>query len=120
MEIEMKKSVIILFLLPIIAGFAGCGDDNSGDANSANERDSVVIAMTADDSTDVLTLLQEEHDVQVKEGAMGSFVMAIDSLEGGNEVYWLYKVNGEMVPKAADKTMVGPGDKVTWHFHKMR
>jgi hypothetical protein len=117
---KTNRPALAVMALLLAIWIAGCSSEESAADNGDTSRDSVVIEMTAADSTTVLALLQQHHDVDVKEGSMGSFVMAIDSLRGGNDVYWLYKVNGEMVPKAADKTTVGPGDKVSWHFHKMR
>lgn len=117
---RLRRLTTSILTLLLLLWAVGCSSEESDVDNGDAARDSVVIELTATDSTTVLALLQQDHQVDLKQGSMGSFVMAIDSLRGGNDVYWLYKVNGEMVPKAADRTMVGPGDKVTWHFHKMR
>ena len=80
--------------------------------------DSVTVTMVSPDSTSVLDLLLANHEVVYKGSSMGAFVTEIDSVKGGGSAFWLYSVNDTMVPLAADKMIVQPGDTVQWHFRK--
>lgn len=48
---------------------------------------------------------------------MGVFVRRIDGLVNGTDnLYWVYEINGQQVPVAADKSFLKPGDDLLWKF----
>ncbi len=81
--------------------------------------DSLVLVMDGAESQTVLDVLQNAHQVELKPSAMGAFVVAIDSIIGGGDAFWMYSVNGEMGQVACDRFQTRPGDTVRWHFRLM-
>jgi hypothetical protein len=62
---------------------------------------------------------KENFSVLTKDYDFGIFIESIGEKkngEGGN--YWLYYVNGQMPPVAADKYVLKSGDKVEFKFEK--
>lgn len=105
------------FLLPGCWLIACTGSsDKPADTTAAAPRDSVVVTLLCEDSISVLGLLQQAHQVEFRSSAMGAFVTSIDSVAGGGDAFWLYSVNDTMVPLAADRMIVQPGDTVRWHL----
>ncbi|MBD3258531.1 DUF4430 domain-containing protein [candidate division GN15 bacterium] len=113
---------LTVLLLLLLASLSGCGSDtdqSSADRDSATDQDSVVIALDGEDSVSVFEILTREHEVDFESSAMGVFVRAIDSIEGGDGYYWFYAVNDTMGQTAADKRITATGDRVTWHLRRV-
>jgi hypothetical protein len=81
-------------------------------------QDSVLIELVADGSLNALQLLQRGHAVEARGSAMGSFVTAVDSVEGGTGCFWVYSVNDTTPKVAADRFVPNAGDTVRWHFRR--
>lgn len=84
--------------------------------NTVDQVDSLVITLVGIESKSVLDVLMNSHSVEMKSSAMGAFVVAIDSIENGNDVYWMYSVNGDMGQVACDRFLTRPDDTIRWHF----
>jgi hypothetical protein len=99
-----------------------CSQKSDSDASQTtpvgetSPRDSLMVEIVAEDSLDILSLLQSDHVVIANSSMMGAFVTSIDSVASGGDCFWLFSVNGEMAQAACDKMMVGSGDTVRWHF----
>ena len=48
----------------------------------------------------------------------GTLVSGIGHRRNGEGGYWLYRVNGAMVPRAADHCRVAPGDTIRLYFDR--
>jgi hypothetical protein len=81
-------------------------------------RDSVVIELEGRDSLTVFELLRRARQVEYRSTTMGVFVTAIDSIENGNNAYWIYSVNDSTPSVASDRFVTRGGDTVRWHFRK--
>lgn len=58
-------------------------------------------------------------EIKTSQYEYGIFIEAILGVENGqDDKYWLYYLNGQMPPVAADKQLVKPGDKVEFRFEK--
>jgi hypothetical protein len=113
------------FLAACLLFLTGCGlvactasSDKPADTTADTPSDSIVVTVVSHDTTSVLDLLLTAHKVEYRSSSMGAFVTAIDSVSGGGSAFWLYSVNDTMVPLAADKMIVQPGDTVRWHLRK--
>lgn len=81
-------------------------------------RDSVVIEMTGVDSLNVLELLQKAFRVKHMSSVQGAFVTHIDDIGGPDECFWVYSVNGEMMPTACDRVTPENGDVIRWYYRR--
>ena len=62
---------------------------------------------------------QKGLSVQTKTSSAGAYVDSIGGLAGGTDgKYWLYYLNGEQAPTAADKLELKTGDRVDWKFEQ--
>ncbi|MBM7636355.1 DUF4430 domain-containing protein [Streptococcus saliviloxodontae] len=61
----------------------------------------------------VMDALKANHNVEEKDG----FITAIDgvSQDESKGLYWMFEVNGEMAPKAANQIKLAKGDKVRFY-----
>lgn len=108
---------LLIPLVLTVALLAACSSDNQAEQTAAEpERPSHTII--AQDSISALDLVVAEHDVVYTSSNMGAFVKEIDSIAGGSEGYWMYKVNDTMVPVASDKMILNPGDTLTWFLYQ--
>lgn len=105
-----------LFMLIALAAVfqLSCGDSEQ----AAVEAPAKSFTMIAADSISALDLVVAEHHVVYTSSSMGAFVTEIDSIAGGDNGYWMYKVNDTMVPTASDKMILQPGDTLTWFLHQ--
>ena len=101
----------------VIALFAACSNESAEDTTVPTPP-APSFTMIASDSISALDLVVAEHDVVYTSSNMGAFVKEIDSIAGGADGYWMYKVNDTMVPTASDKMILNPGDTLTWFLHK--
>jgi hypothetical protein len=128
----------ILWLLPVVllslAACQGSGEGAPGSgADSREVPGALVIAYAADsadtfpalgsDSIFVIDWLRRATDsagiaLGTKEYAMGTLVMAIGTHQNGDGGYWLYKVNGAMVPKSVADCRVAATDSVLLFFDR--
>lgn len=126
----MNRLFITVLLCAALGGlgvFGSCDSKNSGSAkrssgseNGANARDSVVIELVGKDSVNVLDLLKQSHQVKAWSTVEGSFVQQVDSFDGSRNLFWIYSVNDSTPNIASDKYITHVGDRVQWHFRKMK
>lgn len=112
---------ILAWLTITLASCGGRQEDTSSDSGkseSSAAQDSVVITLVGEDSVSVLALLQRDHEVASKSSVMGKFVTAVDSLESGASVFWVYTVNDSSPDVACDRFLTSDSDTVRWHFRK--
>ena len=107
--------------------FVGCGpksndieqSSHQADATrptTAIERDSLFYQLVAEDSTTVFDLTVKQYYVEYETTSGGNFVFSINSIEQGNDYFWVYAVNDSMGQVAANNRKIGPGDRVVWHY----
>lgn len=119
-------------LLVIAFVLIGCvTKDDSAKVGSSNKPGALVIAYSADsadtftanrtDSVIALDWLREitsAHQIalEAKTYPYGTLVERIGHRQNGDGGYWLYKVNGQMVPKSSDAHRVAWSDTLTFFF----
>ena len=84
---------------------------DSADTFVANRSDSVI-------ALDWLREVTRTHHIalEAKTYPYGTLIERIGPRQNGDGGYWLYKVNGQMVPKSSDAHTVAWGDTVTFLF----
>jgi hypothetical protein len=70
----------------------------------------------AEDSTTVFDLTVKHYFVEYDSTTGGNFVYSINSIDEGNDYFWVYAVNDTMGQVAANNRKIGPGDRVVWHY----
>ncbi len=121
------RAILVAITILVLLSVPACDSDNAGKTSetetgsvglSADASDSLRIELRGLDSVTVLDLLQAQHEVATKSSAMGVFVTAIDSLESGMDVFWLFSVNDTMPQVGCDQMYTRTGDRVIWHYRK--
>ena len=119
----MKRIIQSLSVICLL-GFAGCGkqeaDPTPATTTEPHSRDSVTVELAGADSVTVFDLLKQSHQVDFVSTAGGVFVKGIDSVRNGTSTYWVYSVNDTTPKVAADRMYAKAGDRVVWHFRKMK
>ena len=123
-----KSSAFIVAPLLLIAVIAGCGSEPKpgvGKIDSATQaeistRDSLNIELAGADGSTVLDLLKASHEVDYRSSVVGAFVTRVDKVEIGSEYFWVFSVNDSLPNTACDKYVTSDGDRVVWHFRRMR
>ncbi len=84
---------------------------DSADTFTASRTDSVL-------ALDWLREVTRTHDIRFEAETYpyGTLVQGIGPRQNGEGGYWLYKVNGQMVPKSADAHRVAWSDTLTFFF----
>ena len=119
-------ALLALFGLALLLSCSAQESDKAGSGkqeNAASESasgDSLTIALTGEDSISVFDLLKRSHQVDSWSTAVGVFVNGIDSMKNGPRVFWIYSVNDSMPDIASDRKITKAGDKVVWHFRRLR
>jgi len=108
-------------LLLTIMLIASCGDKKKGNSGSdaAAAKDSVILELTAEDSTTVFDLTAANGPVEYDKTAQGYFVASINSVDQFDGYFWVYSVNDTMGTTASNLKKIGPGDKVIWYFRQI-
>jgi hypothetical protein len=121
----------MMFLVAAIA-LSGCvAKNDSPQPASSHQPGALVIAYSADSSDtftanrtdsvlalDWLREIASSHQIafEAKTYPYGTLVERIGYRQNGEGGYWLYKVNGQMVPKSADAHRVAWSDTLTFFF----
>ena len=86
---------------------------DSADTFAANRADSVI-------ALDWLREVASAHQLELdaKTFPYGTLVERIGLRRNGEGGYWLYKVNGQMIPKSSDAHRVAWSDTLTFFFDK--
>lgn len=66
----------------------------------------------------VLELLEAGHAVETEKSDLGVLVKKIDGVGGDSGTFWLYYVDGQPAPMAADKYMTENGQQIEWRYEK--
>ncbi len=121
----MKRIIQCLSVVSVmLVVFAGCAKQEADTTPAATAKtetpDSVAVELVGADSVTVFDLLKQTHTVDYVSTAGGVFVKGIDSVNNGTSTYWVYSVNDTNPKVAADLMYTHSGDKVVWHFRKMK
>ena len=111
----------------ISSALFGCGSDkkeqsllntqsNIAPPLTAIERDSIFYGLTAEDSTTVFDLTVKNYLVEYDKAGDDYFVFSVNTVDQGNDYFWVYAVNDTMGNRASNKRKVGSGDRVVWHY----
>ncbi|AMB93951.1 DUF4430 domain-containing protein [Aerococcus sanguinicola] len=129
-----KKWLLLLTSMALLGACQQPADDKAADQSTAQteeqakqeatfsiqplEGEAETKQVTFQEGDKVMDALKANFDVEEDKG----FVKAINgvSQDEGNEVYWMYYVNGEMAPKGADQTELKAGDKVEFKLEQMQ
>lgn len=122
-KLDFTYLVFFLFASIII----GCGSNepkttalgkqsNIDPPPTAIDRDSIFYGLTAEDSTTVFDLTVSNCMVEYDKSGDDYFVFSINSVDQGNDYFWIYAVNDTMGNVASNKRKIGPGDRVVWHY----
>ena len=124
-----KWLMAALFALVGVLLLLSCGGQQSDKTDSGNKMntvsesagsDSLAIVLAGEDSVSVFDLLKRSHRVDSWSTAVGVFVNGIDSMTNGPRVFWIYSVNDSLPDIASDRKITKAGDKVVWHFRRLR
>ncbi len=127
----MKRIIQSLSAVSIlVVTYGGCAKESStprvepADSTAAQtvaeNRDSVTVELVGADSVTVFDLLKASHKVDFLSTSGGVFVKGIDSINNGSSTFWVYSVNDATPKVAADLIYTKAGDKIVWHFRKMK
>lgn len=109
----MLATSIIIFILLVM----GCSETEIQQKTQDYViQDSLIIKYHGIDSMNVLEILLMNHDVNMVESGMGTFVKGIDSVENSTKAFWLYSVNDTIGDRSADNFITKNGDIVKWHY----
>ncbi len=81
-----------------------------------------IYELTATRSGEVaLDLLQSQAEVATKDyGAAGKFITSVNNLEGNNEYYWAFYLNGKYAEKGAGQTTLNKGDIIKFVYEAVQ
>ena len=94
------------------------GQKDSG-SDAAAPKDSLILKLTAEDSTTVFDLTVAQGSVEYEKTAQGYFVASINSVDQFDGYFWVYSVNDTMGATASNLKKIGPGDEVVWYFRQI-
>ncbi|MBF7094000.1 DUF4430 domain-containing protein [Streptococcus sp. HF-1907] len=122
----MKKVFNLLLVGLMSLVLVACGNSGATKTSASSSAESLKIQLvvkedtntidekvTADKGDTVMDVLKDNYKVVEKDG----FITSIDGISQDEKAgkYWMFKVNGKMAPKAADKIKVKNGDKVEFY-----
>jgi hypothetical protein len=84
--------------------------------STAIDRDSLFYGLIADDSTTVFDLTVKNYMVEYEKSGFDYFVFSINTVDQGDDYFWVYAVNDTMGQVAANNRKIGRGDRVVWHY----
>lgn len=118
----MKKLFSLLFVLTSF--FLAACQQTTDQSTTASSTSKVQLVVKSDKTTTdemveakvdqtVMDVLKANYEVKETDG----FITAIDGLEQDEAAkkYWMFKVNGEVAPKAANQIKVKDGDKIEFY-----
>lgn len=133
-KIILAVVVFLLLLVPIAIAIVRINNDDNNANNTQEEQvvndqsddnqidkgdlESIELVATSD-NTNAFDLLKTSHEVVFDQYDFGVFIKSIDGLEGNNEYYWAFYVNGVYGKTAIDKTILNSGDKLELIYEKV-
>ncbi|MGT2908178.1 DUF4430 domain-containing protein [Streptococcus dentiloxodontae] len=125
----MKKLIIPFFVLASLFLLAACGNSSADKSTQSSVKDSdsaghVTLILTVNDNSKEKQVSFEKGDTvqdvleatyKVKEE--DNFITSIDGVSQDKDagIYWMFKVNDELAPKAANQTQVQDGDRIEFY-----
>ena len=114
-------NIIALVIVIIIAGFIGWGFDIAKQNKTISHSEEKVAAVQSivyngQEGKNALELLKGIATIQTQDSSMGTFVTAINDIQNTNTQYWMFYVNNELAPVAADQYQTKNDDKIQWRF----
>lgn len=125
----MKKLVANLFALLALLILTACGQTKTADSSTSSSASQPTVELvvtkpegsksetvTFEEGDSVLEILDAAYDIEETNG----FITAIDGLkqDESKNIYWMYKVNGEMADKGAGELEPKAGDKIEFYQEK--
>lgn len=123
----MKKifKLLVVSLLSVL--LVACGNSKATKSTTTENQIKAQLVVTIDTNKideqvtfskgdTVMDVLKANFDVKEKDG----FITAIDGKEQNEKekIYWMFDINGELAPKAADQIELKEGDKVEFFQEK--
>lgn len=114
-------NVIAVIITLVIVGLVGMGFDKVNQNRTANDTVKEVAAVSAiaydgEDGKTALDLLKTRATIETQDSSIGIFVVAINGMTNSDSQYWMFYVNGELAPVAADQYASKNGDKIEWRY----
>ena len=82
----------------------------------SQERNKVSTEIRYSGPGNVLELLNESHEITIKDTQWGPYVVCIDHLCANTTHFWLYYVNGKLAPIGAHLYNATKNDTIVWEF----
>lgn len=122
------KHIFKFILLTIVSLFlVACANGKATQENSTESQLTARLVVTIDTNKidekvtfskgdTIMDLLKANYEVTEKDG----FITAIDGQEQDEKegIYWMFDLNGELAPKAADQIELNDGDTVEFYQKK--
>lgn len=122
----MKKFLKLLVLALSLMLLVACGNSRADKSKTTASSSSGTVRLIVKEDTNtidekvsfkkgdtVMAVLKANYKVKEKDG----FITSIDGVSQDKEkgLYWMFKVNDKMAPKAADKIKVKKNDKIEFY-----
>ena len=123
---ESKIGLINIIAIIVVIGLAGIGGHFLGrweqNRNTATQEVASVqtLAYDGEDGQNALDLLKAKADVQAQESSIGSFVTEINGTQNSEDHFWMFYVNDELAPVAADQYQTKNDDKIEWRYEAIQ
>lgn len=91
----------------------------AGEEMSFNPVVEKTIAIDGVDDKSALDLLKIDHEVEVQESSIGSFVTSIDGIKNVDDKYWMFYVNDQLASSGADTYKSKSGEKIEWRYESL-
>lgn len=123
----MKKLFRLAFLSLASLFLVACGNGGAAEESQSEKELTAQLVVTIDtnkidekvtfsEGDTIMDLLKANYKVEEKDG----FITAIDGQAQDEKAgsYWMFDINGELAPKAADQITVSEGDKIEFYQEK--
>ena len=120
-----KIGLFNVIAIIVVIGLVGIGGHFLGRREQKKEPAPQIAAVQTvsydgEDGQNALDLLKDKADVQAEESSIGSFVTEINGVRNSEDQFWMFYVNGELAPVAADQYETQNGDKIEWRYEKIQ
>lgn len=115
--ISLLAIVVLIFLVGLGANFLGkYNNDQKNQKVETAIAGTQTVAYDGIDGKTALDLLREKADIKTEDSSIGVFVTSINGTENTDSNYWLFYVDGQLAPIAADQYQTKPGEKIEWRY----
>jgi len=112
--------VIIIGLVGLGGHFLGKYEQNKSESKTQKVEAVQTIAYDGAEGRSALDLLKEKAEIQTQDSSLGAFVTTINGTANSEDHFWMFYVNGELAPTAADQFITKDGDKIEWRYEKFQ